>query len=259
MFMMPPRPTFLSAKGWSVGQTPPQRVTTPAAPNQATQITAPSQGAGGSDQAITHNELRNIIRQELQRGASRGGGAEETPTTGWAAFWTGMWDWLKGASGELITAGATVFITLYARELYAQSRLPNQQSARVALDLATPQTEVEKMTIDELDTEADNLIADFYADEPPSNLEIGERLQSVIELLIAKKLENLAAINESLEEAQADDDQEIIDRETARGEALADEIEGLEEDWDEVTDHLSDIIHNPKELSQFRKIKEPGD
>lgn len=250
MFMMPPRPTFLSAKRWSVGQNPP-----PAAPTPAAQMSSPSQGAGGSEQSMTQNEIRNIIRQELQRHSATTGAEEETPTTGWGAFWTGMWDWLKGASGELITAGATVFITLYARELYAQSRLPEQQSARVALDLATPETDFEKMTVEQLETETDKLISDFYADDPPTNLQIGQRLQVVLELLISKKEENLATVNQAIEEAEDDDEPAIIERETSRGEALAEEIINLEEDWEEVTNSIEDLIKRHPEVEKFEQVR----
>jgi hypothetical protein len=248
MFLLPPRPNFSSPSArWGVGQPPSTPPTTPA----AAQAEAVVQAGAAQSPAGTTEALRQIIREELARKTENA-----KPKSGWSAFWTGAWGWLQGASGELITAGATVFITLYARELYAQARVPEQQAARVALDLATPQTEIEKMTMDELDTQTDKLIADFYAEDPPSNMDLGQRLQVVLELLLKKKEENLEEINQAVQEATEEGDNAIVERETAKGEALAAEIEEIEGEWDEVTEHVANLIHTPKSVEKFRQMQE---
>ncbi len=241
MFLLPPRPS-LSRPGarWSVGQ--------PADPEPA--AAQPQADAPPADPAPADTALRQLIREELARTPTA-----TKPQSGWSGFWTGAWGWLQSASGELITAGMTVFITLYARELYAQARIPEQQAARIALNLATPQTEIEKMTMEELDPEADKLIADFYADEPPSNLDVGQRLQVVLELLLKKKEENLEEVTQAIEEAQEYGDEAVVEREISRGEALAGELKEIEDEWDEVTNHVADLIHEQKPVEEFRQIQ----
>lgn len=243
MFVPPPRHNNLARHyGGPVGQppTPQPRVETP------------TPGPKLTDNDLL--KLRKIIREEVTSGGEHIQTEPAKSQTGWAAFWTGMWKWLQGASGELLTAGATVFITLYAREMYATARVPGQQPAHIALDLATPQADFEKMTVQELDTQADTLIADFYAEDPPSDLLIGERLQLVIEQLLNKKLAALQIINQAFEEAKSDGDKAIAERERTRGRVLADEIEGLEEDWEEVTENVGNLIKEHKSIDKFRDL-----
>ncbi len=254
MFLLPPRPNSSSAGArWSVGQPAPpaQPDAQPdVAPAQAQSPIAPTQ----PDQPLTETRVRQVMHEVLKN-AGVASAEPATPQTGWGAFWSGMFSWLRGASGELITAGATVLITLYARELYAQARVPGQKSAHVALDLATPQTEFEKMGIAQLDEELDTLLADFYADEPPSNLEIGQRLQLVLELLFKKKTEQLETISTAIEEAGDAGDEAIVELEGAKGKGIEGEIGGIREEWDEVTEHIRNLMHEDVVLQKFRDVQ----
>lgn len=253
MYLRPPRPQYVSSVGRPyVGQ--PQNAEAAAA--EAQRQAAAAQQAAAAKLETEDVKLRKIIREELQ--LANGGAAQQQQESSGGGFWGGLWGFLGSAGGELLTAALGVIGTLYAREWYAQSRLKHNedQAARVAMDLATPSTEIEQMTTEELEEETNRLLEQFYKNEDDTsqkNIEVGQRLQVSVELLIKKKSDALKKVNEQIEEEERP---EVVDRLLAKGDTIADEIEELENEWDAVTDHLDDLIRDRPEVEKFRQLAE---